>query len=136
MDVRANRQHATDLTEEEHVTTPQPPTSLKDWGISVIRTGVPLIWGNLLVFLAAKFPAVGELLADPQVVGLSAILVAVVALAWYALMRKLEPHLPPWLTRIVLGSNQPPAYLTPRQARQLEPGIRLPDGYPEAGRDM
>lgn len=91
--------------------TDQPPTSLRDWGISVLRTGVPLIWGNLLVFLGSRFPALDGLLHDPQVVGFSTILVAAVSLAWYALMRKVEPYIPPWLTVLVLGANATPVYL-------------------------
>ena len=102
----------------------QPPTSLRDWGISIIRTGVPLVWGNLLVFLGSKIPALDGLLHDPQVIGLSTVLVAAVSLAWYALMRTVEPHLPPWLTRFVLGANTAPAYAVdgPTPWKQDGPG--------------
>lgn len=91
----------------------QPPTSLRDWGISLIRTGVPIAWGNLLVFLGAKIPALEGFLHDPQVLGGGALLTSAVALAWYAAMRKLEPHLPSWLTVLVLGANATPVYVEP-----------------------
>lgn len=85
----------------------QPP-SLNAWGLSWIRTGVPILWGYLLTFLATRFPGVHDLLADPQV---QAAVVGGVALAWYGLMRWLEPRLPAWLTRLVIGANTAPQYV-------------------------
>jgi hypothetical protein len=111
----------------------QPATSLRDWGISLIRTGVPIAWGNLLVFLGAKIPALEGFLHDPQVIGGGTLLTSAVALGWYAVMRKLEPHLPPWLTVLVLGANAAPVYDV------RPPPMRFPldeEDYPPAGRPL
>lgn len=91
------------------MTTPEPPASVKDWGLSWIRTAVPIAWGYLLTFVAARLPDVHDLLtANPYLPGL---LTGLVALAWYALMRKVEHRLPAWLTRFVLGANTAPRYV-------------------------
>jgi hypothetical protein len=36
----------------------------------------------------------------------------------YPLLRSIEANLPDWLTRILLGSAQPPTYLTARDSSQ------------------
>ncbi|MBB5155456.1 hypothetical protein [Saccharopolyspora phatthalungensis] len=41
------------------------------------------------------------------------IVVPLVLALVYAGLRKLEPHLPPWATRVLLGSNTPPTYSPP-----------------------
>jgi hypothetical protein len=94
--------------EEETMTPPEPPASVKDWGLSWIRTGVPILWGYLLTLLATRFPEVHALLDNPQVL---AAVVGAVTLVWYGLMRKIEHRLPPWLTRFVLGANTAPQYV-------------------------
>ncbi|MGI8309306.1 hypothetical protein [Saccharopolyspora hattusasensis] len=38
------------------------------------------------------------------------VVVPLVLAAVYAALRALEPHMPAWLTRLLLGSNQPPTY--------------------------
>jgi len=93
------------------MTTPEPPASVKDWGLSWIRTGVPLLWGYLLTLVATRFPDVHALLENPQVL---AAVVGAVTLLWYAIMRKIEHRLPPWLTRFVLGANTAPQYVEGR----------------------
>jgi hypothetical protein len=90
------------------MTTPEPPQSLRDWGLSWIRTGVPVLWGMLLTLLASRAPAVYELVNNPY---MAALAVSLVTLAWYSLVRWLEPKLPPWLTRLVIGANTPPQYV-------------------------
>jgi len=90
------------------MTTPETPQSVRDWGLSWIRTGVPLLWGYLLTFLATRAPAVHELLANPYIL---AAVVGGVTLAWYAVVRWLEPRLPAWLTRLVIGANTAPQYV-------------------------
>lgn len=93
------------------MTLPEQPASVKDWGLSWIRTGVPILWGYLLTFVAARLPEVHDLLtANPYLPGL---ITGLVALIWYALMRRVEHHLPAWLTRFVLGANTPPRYVEP-----------------------
>lgn len=90
------------------MTTPEPPTSLRDWGLSWIRTGVPLLWGYLLTWVATLSTAMHDLLDNP---GVYAAVVGAVTLAWYALARWVEPKLPPWLTRLVIGANTAPQYV-------------------------
>jgi len=90
------------------MTTPEAPASVKDWGLSWIRTGVPILWGYALTFLATRVPDLYALLNQPQV---QAAVVGAVALLWYAIMRKIEHKLPAWLTRFVLGANTAPTYV-------------------------
>jgi hypothetical protein len=80
---------------------------VRDWGLSWIRTTVPVLWGFLLTFLATRSPELYAALDNPA---LLAAVVGVVTVVWYSLMRWVEPHLPAWLTRFVLGSNMPPSY--------------------------
>jgi hypothetical protein len=91
------------------MTMREDPPSLRDWGLSWIRTGVPVLWGYVLTFLATRLPDVHALLDQPQVM---AAVVGAVTLAWYALMRRIEHLLPPWLTRLVIGANRAPVYVS------------------------
>ncbi len=81
---------------------------LSDKVVSLLRTVVPVIWGSLIAWLLTviSLPAsvTGFLTNQTDVV------VVVAIAAWYAAFRWLEPKLPAWLTRIVLGSNQTPTY--------------------------
>ena len=85
--------------------------ALSDRVVSLLRTVVPVIWGSaiawLLTVISLPAPVSGFLTAQTDIV-------VVVAIAgWYAGFRWLEPRLPAWLTRIVLGSNQTPTYAAP-----------------------
>ena len=82
--------------------------NLSDKVVSLLRTVVPVIWGSLIAWLLTviSLPAsvTGFLTNQTDIV-------VVVAIAgWYAGFRWLEPRLPAWLTRIVLGSNLTPSY--------------------------
>lgn len=82
--------------------------ALSDKVVSLLRTVVPVIWGSaiawLLTVVSLPAPVTGFLTDQTDIV-------VVVAIAgWYAAFRWLEPRLPAWLTRIVLGSNQTPTY--------------------------
>lgn len=107
--------------------TPEQPQSISDWGLSWIRTTVPVVWGFLLTFLATRLPDVYALMDNPAI--LAAVTGAAV-LAWYSLMRWLEPRLPAWLTRLVLGSNRQPSYDNGRvvegEALRQPPGLDAP----------
>lgn len=83
---------------------------IRNKGISYLRTGIPVVWGYVLTFVADHIPAVSPLLDEPQVYGAVG---AVVTFVWYAIMRAVEPHLPPWLTGLVLGANSVPLYVDP-----------------------
>ena len=85
----------------------QGPQNVRDWGLSWIRTGVPLLWGYALTFVATLSPDIATLLSNESVY--AAVAAAVTGL-WYGLFRWLEKRLPPWLTRFVLGANTAPTY--------------------------
>jgi hypothetical protein len=79
---------------------------------SFLRTIVPYAWGLFVTWLVTALPVLAPL--EDQMLGLATIalpvLAAVLSAAWYAFWRWLEPRLPDWLTRAVLGSAQTPVY--------------------------
>jgi hypothetical protein len=81
---------------------------MSDQLTSWLRTVVPGLWSALIAWLVARG------LPDAVTGALSGlgsqIIVPVVLAGVYAVLRWVEPKLPPWLTRILLGSNRPPAY--------------------------
>jgi hypothetical protein len=103
----------------------QPGQSVSDYAVSVIRTVVPLLWGMLIAYVVTLVPSVAHVIDPASVVGYGPALAAVLAAAWYALMRKIEPHLPAWLTVIVLGSNKAPTYVPPGNV-VVPAGIQVP----------
>jgi hypothetical protein len=101
------------------MTAPNTPDNATDFGVSWIRTAVPVAWGSFLTWVASQVPGLEPVLNQPAAVGFSVVLVGVLTAAWYALMRKLEPMLPPWLTRFVLGANRRPTYPDPDAPQPL-----------------
>lgn len=89
------------------------PVSARAWGLSWIRTFVPILWGYVITFVATLSPDVAGLLSNEAVY---AAVVGAVTSIWYGVFRKLEPHLPAWLTRFVLGANSRPVYTVDRAA--------------------
>lgn len=83
---------------------------MSDRVIAWLRTVVPGAWGAFLLwvvgYVALPAPLV-EYLSNPAAV---AVVVGLAIGAWKALLGWAEPHMPPWLTRILLGSNQTPSY--------------------------
>jgi hypothetical protein len=79
---------------------------------AILRTLVPALWGSLIAWLIGVLPILAPLEADLK--GLAdialPIITAVLIGAWYAFWRWLEPRLPDWLTRAVLGSAKTPVY--------------------------
>lgn len=92
---------------------------MSDLVASWLRTVVPGLWsavlGTALAWLAVHASWVLDVLdvlgIDPTSAAFTAGVVALVLAAWYALWRKLEPRLPDWLTRLVLGSAAAPVYV-------------------------
>lgn len=81
---------------------------MNDKVTSWVRTVVPTLWSALIAWavlqgLPASFGDLLGGLVEPVVV--PAVLAAV-----YAAIRKVEPHLPDWLTVLLLGSAKPPTY--------------------------
>jgi hypothetical protein len=85
----------------------EQPKDLRQWGLSWVRTAVPVAWGFVLTFAATRFPAIHALLDNPHVY---AVVEGAITVAWYGLFRAVEGHLPAWLTRFVLGANTAPVY--------------------------
>lgn len=122
-----------------HTLTPAPrptgTTTLGDRGASILRTAVPSLWGTIVAaILSWALPLlpgdVGQALADvlSSDVVVSLLVVASIA-AWYVIARWIEPRLPAWLTRVILGSAAAPTY-----ARVTDDGAAvitdLPDPEP------
>ncbi|MEV5538466.1 hypothetical protein AB0L13_16545 [Saccharopolyspora shandongensis] len=98
---------------------------LRSW----LRTIVPAAWSTLVAYLvtlgapAWLVDALGD--AGPTLV------VPLVLAAVYAGLRRIEPHMSPLLTRILLGSNTPPDYppaSTGRHAADTAEGSTPPRG--------
>ncbi len=85
--------------------------TLSDRAVSYLRTAVPVLWGSLIALLLRTWPdvppEVATALQSEAVVGA---IVALSIVAWYWLWRRAEPHIPDWLTRLVLGSAAAPTY--------------------------
>jgi hypothetical protein len=79
---------------------------------SILRTIVPALWGSLVAWLLGVVPLLAPLQA--HLLGLSDVILPVITAliigAWYAFWRWLEPRLPDWVTRAVLGSALTPTY--------------------------
>lgn len=100
---------------------------LSDRIVSILRTVVPSLWGSAILFLTASVTlpeTLTEYLGSEATV---AVVTAIVIGGWYALWRWLEPKIPAWLTRIVLGSNSTPSY-PPQEPKAVAP-IPAPEEY-------
>jgi hypothetical protein len=85
---------------------------ISNLGISLMRTAVPLAWGYVLTWAASAIPVLVPVLERPEVVGASSAITFALSLAWYGLMRWLEPRLPNWFVTLVLGWSTAPRYVT------------------------
>lgn len=78
----------------------------------LLRTIVPALWGSAITWAIGVAPALAPM--QGQLLGLAdlalPVITAVIIGAWYALWRWLEPRLPDWLTRALLGSAKTPVY--------------------------
>lgn len=106
--------------------------------ISILRTIVPALWGSVIGWALTLLPVLEPLRADLLAYGDFAVpvIAAVIIGGWYALWRWLEPKLPDWLTRILLGSAQAPVYAESNGRHEAGPldveGSASIDGYPIA----
>lgn len=102
---------------------------------SMLRTLVPALWGAVVFWLIGRIPALAPL--QDQILGLADIAVpvitAVIIGAWYAFWRWLEPRLPDWLTRAVLGSAKTPVYLGKHTATTPATVDEFPSEAPASG---
>ncbi|MFC8732193.1 hypothetical protein ACFT5B_07025 [Luteimicrobium sp. NPDC057192] len=88
--------------------------NLSDIVTARLRTLVPVWWGLAVAWVLAQWPAVKDLLdswgVDLNSTAVQLGVVGVVIAAWDYVWKRLEDHLPAWLTRLVIGSNQTPTY--------------------------
>lgn len=92
---------------------------------SILRTLVPALWGALVAWLIGVVPALAPHEADlNSLAGLAVpIIGAVITGAWYAFWRCLQPRLPAWLVRAVLGSAKTPTYEGKQASVPNAPGV-------------
>lgn len=93
-----------------HATPTTTSSQLRDWVTALLRTGVPALWGAVITWLLGSYVLPEELVALLTSEAWVAAITSLVIAAWYALWRILEPHVPTWLVRIVLGSALTPTY--------------------------
>ncbi|WP_457948326.1 hypothetical protein ACTAQI_20385 [Pseudarthrobacter sp. alpha12b] len=83
---------------------------------AVLRTVIPSLWGSFITWAVLLLPVLAPLqdylLSQSDVVttAVTSAVTAVVIGAWYATWRWLQPRLPVWLARAVLGSAKTPSY--------------------------
>lgn len=79
---------------------------------SILRTIIPALWGSMIAWLIGAAPLLAPF--EGELKGLAEIalpiITAVIIGAWYAFWRWLEPRLPDWLIRAVLGSAKTTTY--------------------------
>lgn len=99
-------------------------TPLKPLLISLLRTFVSWVWALFIAWLLVAVPIFQPF--EEGLLGLAElafpVLVAVIAAAWYALLRWVEPRLPNWLTRALLGAATAPVYPAPANPLDRAPG--------------
>lgn len=80
--------------------------------ISILRTFIPYAWGIIIGSVLSAVPVL-EPLRD-QLLAYGDLAVPVIALIlsglWYTFWRWLEPKIPAWIVRLVLGSAKTPIY--------------------------
>lgn len=109
----------------------------------LIRTAVTAVYGALIAQLIMWVPAFEpmreQLLAFSEVasVAVASIVTAVVAAAWWALVRKVQPILPPWLVVALAGSLKQPTYVGPtdHESTPLPDYLRRSDVNPADTRE-
>lgn len=103
---------------------------ISDRAVSYLRTVVPVLWGSAVAWLltVVVLPAeVTDLLtSDLAITAVTALVVG----AWYIAWRWAEPHIPDWLTRLVLGSAQTPIYARHAKIGTLEEYAPSTSGTP------
>lgn len=77
-----------------------------DW----LRTVVPVIWSALIAWLIKM--GAPEMLTDALNHLGGTVVTPVVVAAVYGALKALESHLPPWLSKILMGSEHEPEFPT------------------------
>lgn len=76
------------------------------WFVSVLRTAVPAGVGVVIAWLASLGLDAGAQANTGLTIGLTGLTIA----GYYALVRAIEPKLPPWLRVLLIGANRQPEY--------------------------
>lgn len=80
---------------------------------SIVRTVVPGAWSVLVLWLVSLgLPQTATVWLGSDLV-VTQVVQIVSATVVYAAVRWVEPRLPDWATRILLGSAKPPTYTPP-----------------------
>ena len=90
---------------------------------AILRTVIPALWGNLIAWLIGVAPLLAPFEDGLRGWGvvIATVLTALITGAWYAFWRWLQPRLPDWAVRAVLGSSKTPAYSSGRHAATTAP---------------
>lgn len=120
------------MTTTVHATAPADErAALSDRAVSYLRTIIPGLWAafvtTILRITSPHLPGdVGTALADLLRSELAVTVVVVLVLAlWYWLWRRVEPLVPDWLVRLVLGSARTPGYTQPVELGQTPDGAHV-----------
>lgn len=89
-------------------TTPAKHGPISDYVTSHLRQFVPTIYGFIASWLVSL--GIPDAVLDAHSALIMAALTTVLSAAWYFLWRAVEPHLPAWLRRLVLGAARAPRY--------------------------
>lgn len=85
---------------------------LRSW----IRTTLPAAWGTVAAWLVSTELIAPDAAADVQAGAVAATTPVAIGLL-YAGVRWVEPKLPRWARRLVLGSDTPPTYRPPAEVK-------------------
>jgi hypothetical protein len=102
-------------------------TPLKTLLISLLRTVTTSVWALFIGWLLVAVPIFQPF--EESLLALSELalptVIAVIGAAWYAFWRWVEPRLPDWLTRALLGSARAPVYqpITGSQVHNVNPSL-------------
>lgn len=102
---------------------------LFNYGLGLVRTAVPAVWGWLLGLLVSWGLHLPASAAGPA----QALITVALVVVWYAVWHAYERHLPPWLTRMIMGANTAPSYTAPAAVTSA-PVILKPTQTPGADR--
>ena len=92
---------------------------MSDYLRSVVRTVLPGAWAALVLWLVSLgLPQSAADWLASETVATKVVEVATLA-AVYAFVRWIEPHIPDWATRLLLGSAKPPTYPAPAHLREF-----------------
>jgi hypothetical protein len=86
---------------------------MSDYVRSVVRTVLPAAWSMFVLWLVSLgLPQSAADWLASETVATKVVEVTALAIV-YGFVRWIEPHMPDWLARLLLGSAKPPTYPDP-----------------------